>query len=77
MQFAELSDELVACADEARGLKDLWCQEALLLFEDPTVVTAVDALVDALRREYGIDHIDMPATPLRVWEAIQEAKASA
>ena len=35
----------------------------------------MNALVDALRREYGINHIDMPATPMRVWEAIQAAKA--
>ena len=28
--------------------------------------------VDALR-DYGVRHIDMPATPLRVWEAIQAA----
>jgi carbon-monoxide dehydrogenase large subunit len=33
----------------------------------------MNAVVDALGREYGITHIDMPATPLRVWEAIQAA----
>jgi carbon-monoxide dehydrogenase large subunit len=33
----------------------------------------MNAVVDALGREYGITHIDMPATPLRVWEAIQTA----
>ena len=31
----------------------------------------MNALVDALRHEYGINHIDMPATPLRIWEAIR------
>jgi aerobic carbon-monoxide dehydrogenase large subunit len=30
--------------------------------------------VDALS-EYGIRHIDMPATPHRIWTAIREAKA--
>ena len=35
--------------------------------------SVMNALVDALS-EYGIRHIDMPATPLRVWEAIQAAK---
>ena len=30
----------------------------------------INALVDALS-EYGITHIDMPATPLTVWQAIQ------
>ncbi|MCR4282374.1 MAG: molybdopterin-dependent oxidoreductase, partial [Bauldia sp.] len=34
----------------------------------------MNAIVDALDRAYGITHIDMPATPLRVWEAIQGAK---
>ena len=33
----------------------------------------MNALIDALEREYGITHIDMPATPLRVWEAIRAA----
>jgi hypothetical protein len=28
---------------------------------------------DALK-EFGIDHIDMPATPLRVWRAIEKAR---
>jgi aerobic carbon-monoxide dehydrogenase large subunit len=32
----------------------------------------MNALVDALSA-YKITHIDMPATPLRVWEAIQQA----
>lgn len=32
----------------------------------------VNAIVDALWREYKIDHIDMPATPERVWIAIHE-----
>jgi carbon-monoxide dehydrogenase large subunit len=37
----------------------------------------MNAIVDALRRAYGIKHIDMPATPQRVWAAIQQAKAQA
>jgi carbon-monoxide dehydrogenase large subunit len=32
------------------------------------------AVVDALNRAYGITHIDMPATPERVWQAIQQAR---
>lgn len=35
----------------------------------------MNAMVDALNRGYGITHIDMPATPERVWTAIQNAKA--
>ena len=34
----------------------------------------VSAIVDALR-PYGILHLDMPATPYRVWQAIESAKA--
>ncbi|MDB5484324.1 MAG: xanthine dehydrogenase, molybdenum binding subunit apoprotein [Tardiphaga sp.] len=34
----------------------------------------VNAIVDALWREYKIDHIDMPATTERVWMAIREAE---
>ena len=33
----------------------------------------INAVVDALA-VYGIDHIEMPATPARVWQAIQAAK---
>jgi carbon-monoxide dehydrogenase large subunit len=33
----------------------------------------MNALVDALR-PLGIEHIDMPATPERVWAAIQAAR---
>ena len=38
---------------------------------------ALNAVTDALYRAYGIRHIEMPATPLRVWSAIQEAKSGA
>jgi carbon-monoxide dehydrogenase large subunit len=37
---------------------------------------ALNAVTDALHRAYGIRHIEMPATPLRVWQAIQEAHAA-
>ncbi|GGA75736.1 carbon monoxide dehydrogenase [Nitratireductor aestuarii] len=37
---------------------------------------ALNAVVDALWRAYGISHIEMPATPLRIWEAIHQAKAA-
>ena len=46
----------------AKGCGEAGCAGAL-----PSVM---NALVDALS-VYGIKHIDMPATPLRVWEAIQ------
>jgi carbon-monoxide dehydrogenase large subunit len=33
----------------------------------------MNAVVDALS-DYGIRHVDMPATPHRVWQAINAAK---
>jgi aerobic carbon-monoxide dehydrogenase large subunit len=33
----------------------------------------INAIVDALNRRAGVRHIDMPATPRRVWEALQGA----
>ncbi len=35
----------------------------------------IGAMLDALR-PLGVEHIDMPATPSRVWEAIQRAQAN-
>jgi aerobic carbon-monoxide dehydrogenase large subunit len=49
----------------AKGCGEAGCAGAL-----PSVM---NALVDAVS-EYGIRHIDMPATPERVWKAIQEAR---
>ena len=34
----------------------------------------INAIIDALWRAYRIDHIDMPATPDRIWCAIDSAK---
>jgi carbon-monoxide dehydrogenase large subunit len=36
----------------------------------------MNAIVDALWRAHRIRHIDMPATPQRVWQAIRSARAS-
>ena len=38
------------------------------------LTSVMNAIADALS-EFGIDNIDMPATPERVWQAIQDAKA--
>lgn len=51
----------------AKGCGEAGCAGSL-----PSVM---NALVDALS-EFGITHIDMPATPLRIWQAIQEARAN-
>jgi aerobic carbon-monoxide dehydrogenase large subunit len=42
----------------------------------PALAVMVSAIVDALA-EFGIRHIDMPATPFAVWQAIQNAKGAA
>ncbi|WP_157015110.1 xanthine dehydrogenase family protein molybdopterin-binding subunit [Mesorhizobium xinjiangense] len=34
---------------------------------------ALNAVTDALYRAYGIRHIEMPATPMRIWQAIRDA----
>jgi carbon-monoxide dehydrogenase large subunit len=52
----------------AKGCGEAGCSGGL-----PTVL---NALIDALS-EYGIRHIDMPATPSRIWQAIQDAKRRA
>ncbi|WP_249694023.1 xanthine dehydrogenase family protein molybdopterin-binding subunit [Stappia sp. WLB 29] len=46
--------------------------EAGTIGAGPAVMNAVG---DALRRGAGVAHIDMPATPLRVWEAIRAANS--
>jgi len=52
----------------AKGCGEAGCAGSL-----PSVMNAV---VDALS-ELGIRHIDMPATPHRIWQAIQQAKQAA
>lgn len=51
----------------AKGCGEAGCAGSL-----PAVM---NALVDALST-FGITHIDMPATPLRIWHRIQEARAA-
>jgi carbon-monoxide dehydrogenase large subunit len=51
----------------AKGCGEAGCAGAL-----PSVM---NALVDALS-EFGIRHLDMPATPERVWRAIRGAEAA-
>jgi carbon-monoxide dehydrogenase large subunit len=41
----------------------------------PALAVVVNAIVDALS-EYGVTHIEMPATPERVWRAINDARKS-
>jgi aerobic carbon-monoxide dehydrogenase large subunit len=41
----------------------------------PALAAVINAIVDALA-EFGVSHIEMPATPERVWRAIQAARHS-
>jgi aerobic carbon-monoxide dehydrogenase large subunit len=40
----------------------------------PALAVVMNAIMDALK-DFGIDHLDMPATPARIWEAIRAARA--
>ena len=57
----------IPCKTNPLGVKG--AGEAGAIGSCPAVVNAI---IDALWREYKIDHIDMPATPERVWMAINE-----
>jgi carbon-monoxide dehydrogenase large subunit len=61
----------VPCTTHVLGIKG--AGEAGTIGATPAVMNAV---VDALDRGFGIKHLDMPATPLRVWEAIQAARGN-
>jgi aerobic carbon-monoxide dehydrogenase large subunit len=41
----------------------------------PALAVVMNAIMDALK-ELGVEHIDMPATPHRIWSAIQQARAA-
>ncbi|NKB51621.1 MAG: molybdopterin-dependent oxidoreductase [Rhizobiaceae bacterium] len=58
----------VPSTTNAMGIKG--AGEAGTIGAGPAVMNAV---VNALHREYGIQHIDMPVTPLAMWETIQAA----
>ncbi len=58
----------VPSTTNAMGIKG--AGEAGTIGACPAVLNAV---IDALDREYGIRDIEMPTTPFRVWSAIQEA----
>jgi carbon-monoxide dehydrogenase large subunit len=59
------------CTHNPLGVKG--CGEAGAIGSPPAFVNAV---LDALN-DYGIEHIDMPLTPLAVWQAIQAARPAA
>ena len=64
----KVTTNVTPCTHNVLGVKG--CGEAGAIGAPPAVINAV---VDALS-EYGVDDISMPATPQRVWEAMQAAK---
>jgi carbon-monoxide dehydrogenase large subunit len=60
----------IPCGTNPLGVKG--AGEAGAVGSPPAVVNAI---VDALRPD-GVETIDMPATPERIWEAIMHAKAA-
>jgi carbon-monoxide dehydrogenase large subunit len=65
----KVAHSVTPCTHNPLGVKG--CGEAGAIGAPPAVINAV---IDALQ-EFGVEHIDMPATPQRVWKAIQDAKA--
>jgi len=63
--------EEVPCKTNPLGVKGIG--ESGTIGAPPTVI---NALIDALE-PLGVNHIDMPATPARVWETITRAQAGA
>jgi len=59
----------VRCTTNALGVKG--AGEAGAIGSCPALINAV---VDALWRAYRVRHIDMPATPERVWAALEEGR---
>jgi carbon-monoxide dehydrogenase large subunit len=68
MPDVECALEEVPCKTNPLGVKGIG--ESGTIGAPPAIINAV---IDALR-SLGVDTIDMPATPLRVWETIQRAK---
>jgi carbon-monoxide dehydrogenase large subunit len=63
-----VATHVTLCAHNPLGVKG--CGEVGSIGSPPAVINAI---VDALG-EYGVSHIDMPATPQKVWQTIKAAK---
>jgi carbon-monoxide dehydrogenase large subunit len=61
--------EEIPCKTNPLGVKGIG--ESGTIGAPPTVI---NALIDALA-PLGVDHIDMPATPVRVWQTIARARS--
>jgi carbon-monoxide dehydrogenase large subunit len=70
LPFFSFSTHNVPCKANPLGIKG--AGEAGAIGAPPAVINAI---VDALHAKAGIRHIDMPATPRRVWEALHQQSA--
>ncbi len=62
----ELGQTVTPCPHHPLGAKGVG--ESPNVGSPPAIVNAV---IDALHQTHGVDHIDMPCTPARVWAAMQ------
>jgi carbon-monoxide dehydrogenase large subunit len=69
--FCEFTTELEEIPSKTNPLGIKGIGEAGCVASPPAVI---NALIDALR-PLGVDHIDMPATPERVWSSLKQAAA--
>ncbi len=69
LPMIELDTNEVPCTTNILGVKG--AGEAGALVAPPVVIAAI---ANALR-DYGVSHIDMPATPERIWELMQKKAA--
>ena len=69
LPFFKVGNHVTACTHNPLGAKGVG--EVGAIGVPPAVMNAV---LDALK-PLGVKHLDMPATPQRVWKAIQDAKA--
>jgi carbon-monoxide dehydrogenase large subunit len=60
----KISHTMTPCPSNPLGIKG--CGEAGAIGSPPAVINAV---VDALR-DYGVTHVEMPATPAKIWRII-------
>jgi aerobic carbon-monoxide dehydrogenase large subunit len=67
----KVANRITPCTHNPLGAKG--CGEAGAIGSPPAVINAV---IDALS-PLGVTHLDMPASPERVWQAIQSARKSA
>ena len=62
----ELGETVTPCPHHPLGAKGVG--ESPNVGSPPAIVNAI---IDALHESHGVDHVDMPCTPARVWAAMQ------